>query len=167
MGATDRVRRLRHDILCEPELCLERGLLLTESYRETESDPPVIRRAKALQKILQEMTISIGEDELIAGRATSKKRGGPLIPEVQWAWYLEEAETLSTRNWDRFAPASEEDKARMREFLPYWEGRSLYDKWHAMLPPDLVKLKHVIQAPVSSCTSGSRTWTGRRLKVES
>jgi choline trimethylamine-lyase len=147
----DRVNKLRAKILCQPEICLERSYWLTQSYKETESDPAVIRRAKALQKILGQMTIGIDDGELIVGRATSKVRGGPLIPEVQWAWYLDEMELLSTREWDRFAPLSAEDKAKMKDFLPYWKGKSLYDKWHAIIPENLVKLKHVIQAPISSC----------------
>ncbi len=149
--SSERVRKLRERILCQPEICLERGYLITESYKETENEPPVIRRARALQKILQEMTIKIEDEELIVGRATSKLRGGPLIPEVHWRWYLEEMDALSTREWDRFAPLTEAEKSKMKDFLPYWNGKSLYDKWHAMLPEDALKLKHVIQAPVSSC----------------
>ena len=45
---------------------------MTESYKETEGEPPVIRRAKALEKILKEMTIGIEDGELIVGRTTSK-----------------------------------------------------------------------------------------------
>ncbi|MFX0203653.1 MAG: pyruvate formate lyase family protein, partial [Candidatus Hodarchaeota archaeon] len=151
MGGNGRVAKLREKVLCPPEVCVERGYLMTESYKETESEPPVIRRAKALQKILREMTIGIDDEELIVGRATSKLRGGPLIPEVNWAWYLEEMDNLSTREWDRFAPLTDEEKAKMKEFLPYWKGKSLYDKWHAMLPQNARKLKLTIQAPVCSC----------------
>lgn len=39
----------------------------------------------------------------------------------------------------------------MKEFLPYWKGKSLYDKWHIMLPENTLKLVHTIQAPVNSC----------------
>ncbi len=147
----ERVKRLREKVLRPPELCLERGYLITESYKETEDQPPLIRRAKALQKILNEMTIGIEDGELIVGRATSKRRGGPLIPEVRWEWYLGEMELLSTREWDRFAPLTEEEKAKMREFLPYWKGKSLFEKWRAMLPEEASKLMLTIQAPVSSC----------------
>ncbi len=146
----ERVNRLREKVLRTPELCLERGYLITESYKETESQPHVIRRAKALHKILSEMTVGIEDEELIVGRVTSKQRGGPIIPEVQWEWYLGEMEILSTREWDRFAPLTEEEKAKMKEFLPYWKGKSLFEKWLAMLPQEASKLMLVIQAPVSS-----------------
>ena len=147
----ERVSKLRGKMLILPEICIERGYLMTESYKETEAEPPVIRRAKGLEKVLEEMTIGIEDGELIVGRATSKQRGGPLIPEVQWEWYLEEMDSLSSREWDRLAPLTEEEKAKMKEFLPYWKGKSLYEKWHAVIPENALKLNHKIQAPVSSC----------------
>jgi len=148
-----RVRRLREKVLCPPQVCIERGYLLTESYKETEADPPVIRRAKALEKVLKEMTIGIEDGELIVGRATSKQRGGPLLPEVQWEWYLEEMDIISTREWDRLAPLTEEEKAKMREFLPYWKGKSLYEKWLALIPEDALKLHHVIEEGGAYCVN--------------
>ena len=120
-----RVNNLREKMLRMPEICIERGYLLTESYKETESKPPIIRRAKALEKVLNEMTLGIDDEELIVGRTTSKPRGGLLIPEVQWEWYLNEMDLFSTRAWDKCAPLAEEEKAKMREFLPYWKGKAL------------------------------------------
>ena len=101
------------------------------------------------------MTISIDDGELIVGRATSKQRGGPLLPEVQWEWYLEEMDLLSTREWDRLAPLTEEEKAKMKEFLPYWKGKSLYEKWLALIPEDVLKLHHVIEEGGAYCANGT------------
>ena len=140
-----RVSELREKVLCLPEVCIERGYWWTESYKETESEPVVIRRAEALAKVLKEMSVHIEDGELIVGRATSKMRGGPILPEFQWQWYLEEMDLLSTRDWDRFSPLTEEEKAKMREFLPYWQGETLYEKWHAALPEDALKLHNKIE----------------------
>ena len=141
---TGRVSRLREKVLVMPSICIERGYWMTESYKETETELPIIRRAKGLAKVLENMTIDIEDGELIVGRTTSKVRGGAILPEVDWRWYLEEAETISAREWNRFAPLSEEEKAKMREFLPYWRGKSLYEKWDAMLPEEARKRYHVI-----------------------
>ncbi len=143
---TARVDDLREKVLCQPQICLERGYWMTESYKETESEPPAIRRAKALQKILQNMTLNIRDGELIVGTPTCKQRGAPLVPEVQWEWYLDEMELLSSREWDRFMPLSAGESARMREFLPYWKGKSLYEKCLTMIPEDKRRLEHKIQA---------------------
>ncbi len=152
MEMTKRVKSLRDKVMnATPEVCLERAWLMTESFKETEGQPELIRRAKALKKILSEMSIGIEEGELIVGKATSKIRGGPLLPEVQWGWYLEEMDTISTRDWDRFAPLTQEDKEKMRQFLPYWKGKSLYDRWHAMCPKDALKLVNVINSASGFC----------------
>ena len=74
-------------------MCLERGYWLTESYKETESDPPVIRHTKALQKVLENMTIAIIDGELIVGKPTSKPRASAMAPEIRWEWYLKEIDT--------------------------------------------------------------------------
>jgi formate C-acetyltransferase len=145
----DRVAELRAEMLCTPELCIERGELITEAYRETESQPAVIRRAKALAKILNGMSLHIGDGELIVGTATSKQRGGTLTPEIHWAWYLDEMETISTREWDRFQPLSAAEKKKMRAFLPYWQGRSLYEKWLAIVPEDTKKYLFKTYLPTS------------------
>lgn len=129
---SERVCSLREKILRTPEICTERGYFWTESYKNTEPEPELIRRARALENVLNNMTISIEEEELIVGRATSKMRGGPILPEFQWKWYLDEMETVSTRYCERFSPLSEKEKARMKGFLPYWKGKSIYDKWKVM-----------------------------------
>jgi formate C-acetyltransferase len=147
----ERIEKLREKMLTPPELCIERGYLLTESYKETESEPIVIRRAKALHKILSEITIGIDDGELIAGRGSSKQRAGMLSPELTYEWYLEEMDLLSTRDWDRFSPLPDQDKAKMREFLPYWKGRSLVDMWRAKVPKDILCLDAFVQIGGSYC----------------
>jgi pyruvate formate-lyase/glycerol dehydratase family glycyl radical enzyme len=137
-----RIAGLREDVLGAPELCVERGFLMTESYKETEGEPSIIRRAKALKKILSEMTISIDDNELIVGKTTSKKRGAFIIPEIQWEWYLEQIDALSTREWDKLKPISENEKQLMKSFLPYWKGKSTYDKWHAIVPDELMTVNN-------------------------
>ena len=135
-----RISRLVQKMLVLPALCTERGRIMTESYKETEGGPPVIRRAKALAKVLDGISLHIDEGELIVGRPTSKQRGGALIPELNAQWVLNEMDTMSTREWDRFAPVSDEEKAEIRELLPYWQGRSLDDLWKARVPEDKQRL---------------------------
>ncbi len=142
--STPRVGRLRQKMLILPSLCIERGYWMTESYKETENEPSVIRRAKGLVKILENMAVYIGDEELIVGNTTSKIRGGAMVPEVDWRWYLEEVDTLSTREWNKFAPMADEEKAKIREFLPYWKGKSIFEKWDTMLPEDARIRYHLI-----------------------
>ncbi len=135
----ERISRLRQKMIGNPEIRIERGLLMTESYQQTEADLPVIQRAKAIAHVVRNITIGIDRDELIVGRSTSKHRGGMLMPEVQWKWYRDELDLFSTRTWDRCVPISSEDKAKMKEFLSWWKGKSMYDKWLAAMPEEALK----------------------------
>ncbi|HJX03912.1 MAG TPA: pyruvate formate lyase family protein, partial [Dehalococcoidia bacterium] len=153
-----RLNKLREAMLNRPEICIERGHLMTESYKQTEDKPPLLRRAMALEKILGEMTIRIEEGELLVGAATGKRIAGPLLPEVQWQWYLDEMDTLSTRPTDSFQPLTEEEKSRTREMLSYWRGKSVFDKWISIVPQEYQKHKFVTWA-----TGGANPWVGIHL----
>jgi pyruvate formate-lyase/glycerol dehydratase family glycyl radical enzyme len=142
-----RIESLRKEVRCKPELCVERAVIFTKSYQETEGQPEIIRRAKALEKLLNEMTIRIEDNELLVGNATSKRVAGPMLPEVTWKWYMEELETLDSREKDSFQPMSEKDKKLAREALSYWKGKSIYDRWISVLPDEYIQLKDKSWAP--------------------
>jgi pyruvate formate-lyase/glycerol dehydratase family glycyl radical enzyme len=142
-----RVDHLRREVRRRPELCIERAVLFTESYRETEGQPEVIRRAKSLENLLSNMTTRIEDGELLVGNANSKRVAGPMLPEVTWKWYLEEMETLSLREQDSFQPMSEEDKVMARDALTYWQDKSVFDRWVCALPDEFMRLKDKGWAP--------------------
>ncbi|MGI5971651.1 MAG: glycyl radical protein [Oscillospiraceae bacterium] len=143
MELTKRAKALRARMLTTPEVCVERGLYMTESYKETEGYPHVIRRARALEKILSCMGIRIEKGELIVGCHTSKIRGGALLPEISAEWILKEMDTVSTRDWDKYKPLSEEEKRCLLDYVPYWRGKSLNDQMKMAIPEEIMKLDHV------------------------
>ena len=68
---TDRVERLRSMIVdAVPCIEAERAVLITESYQATEGLPMIMRRAKALENILNNLTVTIRDDELVVGTLT-------------------------------------------------------------------------------------------------
>ena len=142
MELTKRASVLREQMLTVPEVCIERGWYMTQSYKETEGYPHVIRRAKALEKILSNMGIRILDGELIVGWHTSKVRGGALLPEISAEWIMKEMDTVNTRDWDKYKPLSQEEKDRLNEFVPYWRGRSLNDQMRRSIPEEYMKLDH-------------------------
>jgi formate C-acetyltransferase len=80
---TSRIERLKSALFSSPrEISLERALLYTESHRQTEGEPTIIRRAKATAHILENVEISLRGDELIAGNRTVKPRAGIISPEM-------------------------------------------------------------------------------------
>ncbi len=107
-----------------PEIEGERAVLITESFKETKSYPMIIRRAKALEKVLNEMNIVIRDDELIVGNLTTKPRATQVFPEFSNKWLLEEFETLPKRKGDVFL-ISEDVKQKLREVFEYWDGKTV------------------------------------------
>ena len=88
---TDRIRALREQIL-DTTPCIEtdRARLITESYKETESLPMIIRRAKALEKILAELPVTIRAGELIVGSLTVTPHSTQIYPEYSNSWLQDE-----------------------------------------------------------------------------
>ncbi|MBZ4667937.1 MAG: glycyl radical enzyme [Defluviitaleaceae bacterium] len=92
---SERIKKLKDEVVSiKPKICIERARLITESYKETESLPMVMRRAKALEKILLNMSIYISEGELIVGNQASKPRSAPIFPEYSWDWIAEEIDSF-------------------------------------------------------------------------
>ncbi|HEY8888974.1 MAG TPA: glycyl radical protein [Clostridium sp.] len=121
---SERIQKLSDNLFSvTPEIEAERAILITKSYKETESYPMIVRRAKALEKILNEMTIVIRDDELIVGNLSKKPRACQIFPEFSNKWVLEEFETLAKRKGDVFL-ISEEVKTSLKEVFGYWDGRT-------------------------------------------
>ncbi|AVF36721.1 formate C-acetyltransferase [Rahnella sikkimica] len=135
---TSRIERLKATLFTSPrEISLERALLYTESHRGTEGECTLLRRAKATAYILDNVEITLREDELIAGNRTVKPRAGIVSPEMDPYWLLKELDAFATRPQDRFN-ISEQDKQVYREQLfPYWESRSMKDFINQQMPEDV------------------------------
>lgn len=125
---TNRIQRLKAALFQHPrEISLERALLLTESYKQTEGEPVMLRRAKATAYILDNVKIAIRDDELIAGNRTVKPRAGIMSPEMDPYWLLKELDQFPTRPQDRFEISEEDKRCYRDELYPYWEKRSMKD----------------------------------------
>ncbi len=118
----------------EPELCIERDVFYTESFKETAGENIEIRRAKAFKKVLENMPIVIQDHELVVGSPARKPRGTATYPELQIAWVAEELDTFETRPQDPFVVSDETKRTLREDIFPFWKGKSLYDMAVAQLP---------------------------------
>ena len=76
-----RIQKLKNNLFeNKREISIERALLYTESYKKTEGEKTIIRRAKATAHILDNVEISIRDEELIIGNRTIKPRSGIISP---------------------------------------------------------------------------------------
>lgn len=134
----EEIEQVREKILSrlvKPNLTSERAELVTEAYRETKGEPAILRRAKALKKILSEMTIYIQPYELIVGNLGPEPVSAPVYPEGAVDHILDEMDTYETRPGDKFVIA-EEVKAKLREILPWWSGKTVKDLALSIMPED-------------------------------
>lgn len=132
-----RAQRLKTSLVAiEREMCVERAVLVTEAYRAHEADPVVLRRAKALAKVLREMTLLIADDELILGHFSNKRRSPSVFPEYGLHWVEYELDLFETRRHNRLRVPPEAKRA-VREIYPYWRGRTVCDRIRAVRTPEL------------------------------
>ena len=138
----ERVNRLKQRVLAaRPEMDLENAGILTEGFRETEGEPPVVRKAKGFRKQCREKTVKIWDDELIVGSSGSKMRAGILCADTCWSVLNEELETISRRRYDPFYLRAEDKKLFEGKIRPYWQGKSTYEQWLAQIPEDTRELR--------------------------
>jgi len=109
-----------------PEIESARGILVTESYKATESLPIIKRRSAAFSHILKNIPIVIREGELVVGSATVAPRGCQVFPEYSYEWLEAELDTVATRAADPFY-ISEKTKSELREIYPWWKGKTCSD----------------------------------------
>ena len=124
----DRIKTLKNDMLNPTrEISLERALLYTESYKQTAGMSVILKRAKAVAHILDNVAISIREGELLAGNRTVKPRSGIVSPEMDPYWILKEIDTIDTRPQDQFHFSEENKKIYREELYSYWQEKSMKD----------------------------------------
>lgn len=140
---SDRIPKLVADLFAKmPEIEPARAELITESYKETEGQPIVIRRALAFKHILEGLPITIREGELIVGSTTLAPRGCQTYPEFSHEWLTAEFDTVSSRSADPFY-ISEDTKARLNKVNPYWKGKTTSELATALMAPEALRaIKH-------------------------
>jgi formate C-acetyltransferase len=130
--------RLRDKLLNRRrQVDLERARYATESYRATEGEPMILRRAKMLRHLAQEMSLTIDPDEIIVGNRSLLPRMGVIAPEGAVDWIDRELEALPTRPQDTFDITPDQIRELREEIFPYWRGKTLEDHVARKVPEDV------------------------------
>lgn len=145
---SDRIPKLVENLYVKmPEIESARAILITESYRQTENEPMVIRRAKAFAHILENIPIVIRDLELIVGSTTIAPRGCQTYPEFSYEWLEAEFDTVETRSADPFY-ISEKTKQELKEANAYWKGKTTSELATSYMEPEtLLAMEHNIFTP--------------------
>ena len=124
-----------------------RAKLITESYKATEGQPMITRRAEAFAHILRNIPIIIRDNELIVGSSTIAPRGCQTFPEFSYQWLEDELDTVATRTADPFYIA-EETKQELREVHKYWKGKTSSELATSYMSPEAIRaIDHNIFTP--------------------
>ncbi len=143
---------------------VERACLLTESFKETEGQPVILRWGKAMAHILENVSIDIDENELIVGSAGPPGRYAILFPEIEEQFFSEEARPTSPD--DKLLLTEEDARIINEELRPYWAGKQYHTAYINGLPEDtrsLIELLCII-TPTATARS-SLAWNHDYEKV--
>ncbi len=99
---------------------VEKARHMTESFRQTEGQPHVLRSAAAFAHVIDRATLFIGDDELIVGNPASQPWGVELTP-LWGTWPDSEIDSLEDAGYV-LHPDVRTEIAALNE---YWAGHSL------------------------------------------
>ena len=139
IGKTERITRLVSHLFAKmPEIEAARAELITESYKETEGQCMMMRRALAFAHILENIPIIIRPDELVVGSSTIAPRGCQTYPEFSYEWLEAEFDTVEHRAADPFY-ISEETKNRLKAADRYWKGKTTSELATSYMAPETLR----------------------------
>ena len=116
------------------KLNIVRNRLLTESYKATEGEPMVLRRAKALSHILRNMSIFIVPNSRIVGHSGATPNDLYYPIEINWKSPWRAMNSDDARNI-----LDDEGRAEMEKIIEYWKGKTLSDLRKNAFKGDLEK----------------------------
>lgn len=134
--STERVQQIKDDFIrTRAIMSIERAKLVTRAYQDNEQYPIIIKRAKALALVLEELPIFIGDNELIVGHPSSCKRGAEVFPErhMDWVYNIEDFETREHNS----LLVSPNTKEELLKIYPFWQNRSIRHRMNAVRPKNV------------------------------
>ena len=133
-----RVARIRHRYReTKPKVCMERFRLVTEFYKAHPAMPPMIKRAKNLLNICENIPFLVNEDEVIVGELGSSYRCSALYPEYAIGWMFDEIRSgeFFTRPLDPYDIDPEDVEYFMKQ-EDFWRNNDLSRLTTEALPPE-------------------------------
>jgi len=125
-----------------PKIDIERAKYFTESFKLTAGQPLILRWAKALKLIAENISVYIDENQLIVGRAGCPGAYGLIYPELDGCFLDQFVADLSTRVESPFVIAEEDVRYIEQELAPYWKGKTFYDDLAKSLPEEVLKVTY-------------------------
>ncbi|SHJ04298.1 (2S)-3-sulfopropanediol dehydratase [Propionispora hippei] len=133
-----------------PQVDVERAKYFTESFRQTEGQPLILRWSKALYHIAEHITVYIDDHQLLVGRGGSQGRYGILYPELDGDFLGLAIEQMPTRQESPFTVSPADARIVIEEIAPYWQGKTFHENLAKALPAETLKYTYDPQDPLKS-----------------
>jgi formate C-acetyltransferase len=149
-----RIQRMLDGFRDQPiRLSLDRARLLTESFRESEGQPTVLRWGRGLAHVLEGLPLHIGEHDLLAGSAGPLGRYAILYPELEERFFSEGVRPSSPG--DRVVVTDDDVRIINEELRPYWKGRQYHGAFFGALPEETRRLvqRYFVLTPTATARS--------------
>ena len=160
-----RIHRMLEGFRDKPiRINLERARLLTESFRQTEGQPMVLRWGMAMAHVLKNISIHIGEDERVVGSAGPEGRYAVFFPELEEKFFSQAVQP--SKPGDLLVLTEQDVGVINDELRPYWEGRQFHKAFVNALPEETRRLVecYFIVTPTATARS-SLAWNHDYEKV--
>jgi len=140
-GSTRRIQELNGLLHgTRPSIDIQRIRAFTRIYKETEGEPELVRRYKAMAEVYRTLEPVIYDHERLAGWATNKIRATQLVLELHAHWIGDDLNQIETRPYDPFMIPEEYKKEIQEVHIPYWKDKTLTALLAKRLPEREVNL---------------------------
>jgi len=133
-----------------PKIDVERAKYFTESFKQTEGQPLILRWSKAIMHIVKNMKVYIDDRQLLVGRAGAQGRYGILYPELDGDYLDLALEEMPKRVESPFNISEADAKVVVEEIAPYWKGKTFHEQLTKELPKETLKFTYDPKDPLKS-----------------
>lgn len=166
VGSTKRIQELNGMLHANrPNIDITRARAFTKVYKETEGEPPLMRRYKAAAEVYRTLSDNVYDYEQLVGWPTKRIRGANFAIELHAHWLADDLPNLRTREYDPFEITDEDYDELMNVHIPYWKDKTCAAQFEKYVSPELAARSQtggVEDINNYSCSNGSHfipRWT--------
>ncbi len=138
---TDRIAFLIDQNMQQPvHLSIYRAKYFTLSMKETIGEPLVLRWAKAMVSVMENIPITILPQELIVGRLSGVGKYGIFYPELDASLFANQELEKSFEGAEHLPYSKKDYTVIMEEILPFWKGNTFREEFYPLLPKATKKI---------------------------
>ena len=107
----------------------QRAMLVTEAYKKFCADPQIIKVAKTLKYVLENVDIQIYPGEILVCGNGAPMKSCPIFPEFSYASVTDEIRThpFHMREMQKYAPQTKEQEANLLSIEDFWKDNTVDD----------------------------------------